>query len=115
MLAGTSRKLEPNNFVVADFVILSINETIVIPNGQTASKQSSAGKGKVFEVIKGGDVCIKIMDISWQNGERDVRAIKVKGPLELRRLERGALRIGIKKKMSFWRKGKPESSLLKDL
>ncbi len=92
----TTRMAKEDKFAVGNLIILNINKTIEIPKGQTASKRLSSGKGKIYKVKRGDDICVEIVDIFWENGERDVRVKKVKGPLELRRLERGALRIGVR-------------------
>jgi hypothetical protein len=40
-------------------------------------------------------VKLTVADIAWFTGERDVRALEAKGPKAIRRLDAGALRLGV--------------------
>lgn len=88
-------------FKCGDLKISKKNEVITIPEGQTASKETASGKAEVFKVTGPRGTAVKIAVTSWKNGEADVKAFKVEGPIEISSLCRqshihgGRLRIGI--------------------
>lgn len=66
-----------------------------IREGQTIDGVTCSGKAAVFRAQNRRGIDLFVADIAWDNGERDVRAIKdVKGPRPVRRLEHG-LRMGV--------------------
>lgn len=63
---------------------------------KTISGKRADGVGEVFQATDDRGLSLDVARIVWTTGEQDVRAIgDVPGPRALRRLEHGALRMGI--------------------
>ncbi len=77
--------------------------------GTTSSGQSSQGTASLWEATGPPGVALTLADVTWSNGERDVRAFEIEcplpqalgGPRPLTRLERGG-------RLSVLRKGGQE-------
>lgn len=66
-----------------------------IQEGHTIGGQRSSVEAVTYNVHGDSGLHLSVADITWENGERDIRAIReVRGPRELRRLEHG-LRMGV--------------------
>jgi hypothetical protein len=84
-------------FACGDVTIRDLGKVLYVSEGQTVSRVSATGSQRLFDVTGRGPIIkIKIAFTTWDNGEQDVRAIEVQGPQAVRRLEKGALRLGIK-------------------
>ena len=83
-------KFEDNgSFVCGDLTICPTDKIKKIDKGQTIKGVSCSGEQKIYEV-RGEGVKLDLGYTTWANGERDIRtAYRVKGPVALRRLERG--------------------------
>ena len=83
-------KFEDNgSFVCGDLKIRLTGKIKKIDKGQTINGVSCLGTQKIYQVHKDG-VKLDLGYTTWANGERDLRtAYRVKGPVALRRLERG--------------------------
>jgi len=70
--------------------------------GETESGVECHGLATVYELTSHHGWSLKVFDVSWENGERDVRAVDCRGPnlpLRLARLAHG-LRLDVKKESS---------------
>jgi hypothetical protein len=63
-------------------------------NGQTCNRVPATGTARFFAVENHVATC-DVGYVTWANGERDVRCLRVDGPQSVRRLERG-LRLEVK-------------------
>lgn len=77
-------------------VIKETDRLEFIAHGETARRQHTSGKYKIFEVL-GEGLFIEVAHAVWDNGDMDVRAVRVEGGTRaLRRLEHSSLRLGIR-------------------
>jgi len=83
-------------FRCGELTIYDTNQIEVIQEGRTVSNEQCSGEQKMFEVRGKDGANLKIAYTTWENGERDISAIEVTGPLALRGLERGRLRLEVR-------------------
>lgn len=84
------------SFHCGDLTIGQEEDSRRISAGKTVTKVASSGIARVFGVTNHTDVSLKVALVKWNTGQLDVRAIgEIMGPMALRRLERGALRMSI--------------------
>jgi hypothetical protein len=79
-----------------DLTIRLAESELLIRDSETVSKVRCDGVATLFDVSDDQGTHLQVANVSWDTGERDIRAIgKVRGPMPLRRLERGSLRMSV--------------------
>lgn len=63
--------------------------------GETVKGFQTTGSGPLFQVVIPPDIELKLVDVSWANDERDVRATEAPHPKAVRRLDTGSLRLSV--------------------
>jgi len=88
-MLGLKKFKGDGGFICGDLTIHKTANIKEIDKGQSINGVSCSGEQKIYEV-RGDGIKLDLGYTTWANGEKDIRtAYSVKGPVAIRRLERG--------------------------
>jgi len=86
--------IEPPTKIGPLSLILS-DASYVLREMETVSGRVAAGQGPQYEINGPQSTHLSVIDVTWETGERDVRALLAEGTKAVRRLDTGALRMSV--------------------
>jgi hypothetical protein len=81
-------------------------------SGVTVSRTNATGRQDVYRLTDRGGLTAELADVTWDNGEWEVRMLSCEGPPQVRRLEHGLRSRSRRPAVASgaWGSGRPGSS-----